>query len=139
MTEADDVEGAGTAVGGDAAVGAGTAIGGDAADPVDAAADLATSFAANWSLWDAWTAVHETGDFYDLAGFRSGGVRLRDYEIAAVGDGLRIVSLVELPALDRAVDFVVETEPGSGTYRLAPGTAGQLPLMCFLRASRPFA
>lgn len=44
------------------------------------------SYAANRALWDAWTAVHAAGDFYDLAGFREGGVRLRDDEIAAVGN-----------------------------------------------------
>ncbi len=44
------------------------------------------SFAANRSLWEAWTAVHAAGDFYDLAGFREGGVRLRPYEIEMVGD-----------------------------------------------------
>src|SRR6186997_1689382 len=44
------------------------------------------SFAANQQLWDAWTAVHAEGEFYDLAGFREGGVRLRDEEIEAVGD-----------------------------------------------------
>ena len=37
-------------------------------------------------LWDAWTAVHATGDFYDLEAFRAGGVRLRPYEIELVGD-----------------------------------------------------
>ena len=45
-----------------------------------------TSFAANRSLWEAWTAVHAAGDFYDLEGFREGGVRLRQYEIEMVGD-----------------------------------------------------
>lgn len=44
------------------------------------------SFAVNQRLWDAWTAVHASGDFYDLARFRAGGVRLRSDEIAAVGD-----------------------------------------------------
>ena len=48
--------------------------------------DHASSFAANQQLWEAWTAVHAEGDFYDLAGFRAGGVRLTDAEIAAVGD-----------------------------------------------------
>jgi ubiquinone/menaquinone biosynthesis C-methylase UbiE len=43
------------------------------------------SFAANLSLWDAWTAIHSTGEFYDLAGFRAGGVRLRPYEIELIG------------------------------------------------------
>ena len=46
----------------------------------------AASFAANQSLWDAWTAVHATGDFYDLAAFREGGIRVREHEIAAIGD-----------------------------------------------------
>jgi SAM-dependent methyltransferase len=48
--------------------------------------DRSESFAANQQLWDAWTAVHAEGEFYDLAGFRKGGVRLRDEEIEAVGD-----------------------------------------------------
>jgi ubiquinone/menaquinone biosynthesis C-methylase UbiE len=48
--------------------------------------DNAASFAANQRLWEAWTAIHAEGDFYDLAGFRRGGIRLRDEEIAAVGE-----------------------------------------------------
>ena len=44
------------------------------------------SFAANEALWDAWTAVHATGDFYDLVGFKAGGVRIRPYEIEMIGD-----------------------------------------------------
>jgi SAM-dependent methyltransferase len=48
--------------------------------------DRAASFAANEALWDAWTAVHSTGEFYDLAGFREGGIRLRPYELEMVGD-----------------------------------------------------
>ena len=31
-------------------------------------------------------AVHATGSFYDLEGFRAGGVRIRPYEIELVGD-----------------------------------------------------
>ena len=57
--------------------------------------DHAASYAANRTLWEAWTAVHAEGDFYDLAGFRAGGVRLRDEEIAAVGD-VRDRSLLHL-------------------------------------------
>ena len=48
--------------------------------------DHAASYQVNRSLWDAWTAVHAEGEFYDLAGFREGGVRLREDEIEAVGD-----------------------------------------------------
>jgi SAM-dependent methyltransferase len=46
----------------------------------------AASFDANRSLWDAWTAVHATGDFYDLEAFKAGGIRLRSHEIELVGD-----------------------------------------------------
>jgi SAM-dependent methyltransferase len=57
-------------------------------EPSDHAASSghAASFDANRSLWDAWTAVHATGEFYDLKGFRAGGVRLRPYEVELVGD-----------------------------------------------------
>jgi ubiquinone/menaquinone biosynthesis C-methylase UbiE len=51
------------------------------ADPAHAGA-----YEANRALWEAWTAVHAEGEFYDLAGFRAGGIRLRDEEIEAVGD-----------------------------------------------------
>ncbi len=44
------------------------------------------SFDANRSLWDAWTAVHAAGEFYDLDAFKAGGVRLRADEIELVGD-----------------------------------------------------
>src|SRR6476646_4262988 len=46
----------------------------------------AEAFAANEALWDAWTAIHSTGGFYDLERFKAGGVRLRPYEIELVGD-----------------------------------------------------
>ena len=47
-------------------------------DPADAIRD-------NNALWDAWTRIHEGSEFYDLAGFKQGGVRLRQYEIDEVG------------------------------------------------------
>jgi 2-polyprenyl-3-methyl-5-hydroxy-6-metoxy-1,4-benzoquinol methylase len=43
------------------------------------------ALAANRDLWDEWTGIHETSAFYDLDGFRRGGVRLRDVEIEDVG------------------------------------------------------
>jgi SAM-dependent methyltransferase len=43
-------------------------------------------FAANETLWNAWTAVHATAEFYDLEGFKAGGVRIRPYEIELIGD-----------------------------------------------------
>jgi len=51
----------------------------------DPAPDHEASFAANRALWDAWTAIHATGQFYDLEGFKGGGIRLRPYEIEMVG------------------------------------------------------
>jgi len=50
------------------------------------APDHAASFTANEALWNAWTGVHASGDFYDLDGFRAGGVRLRPYEVELIGD-----------------------------------------------------
>ena len=80
--------------------------------------DHAASYEANRQLWEAWTAVHEAGDFYDLKGFREGGVRLRDDEIAAVGDvrgktllhlqchfGIDTLSWARLGARVTGVDF----------------------------------
>ena len=55
----------------------------------------AESYEVNRRLWEAWTAVHAEGEFYDLEGFRAGGVRLGDEEIAAVGD-VRGKSLLHL-------------------------------------------
>jgi SAM-dependent methyltransferase len=58
------------------------------ADRADGGSDAGheAAFAANRSLWDTWTAIHVGGEFYDLDGFRAGGVRLRPYEIEMVGD-----------------------------------------------------
>ncbi|HEY7523400.1 MAG TPA: class I SAM-dependent methyltransferase [Candidatus Limnocylindrales bacterium] len=53
------------------------------------------SLEANRRLWDAWTELHEHAPFYDLDGFRRGGIRLRDYELAEVGPvaGKRLLHL----------------------------------------------
>jgi SAM-dependent methyltransferase len=80
--------------------------------------DHAESFAANQRLWEAWTALHAEGEFYDLAGFRAGGIRLTDEEIAAVGDvrgrtllhlqchfGIDTLSWARLGARVTGVDF----------------------------------
>jgi ubiquinone/menaquinone biosynthesis C-methylase UbiE len=84
------------------------------ADPVS----IEASFASNRRLWDAWTAVHAEGQFYDLAGFREGGIRVRPYEIAALGDvtgktmlhlqchfGMDTLSWARLGAVVTGVDF----------------------------------
>ena len=47
--------------------------------------DRATAFRENQALWDEWTRVHETSEFYDLEGFKRGGVRLSDEEIDEIG------------------------------------------------------
>ena len=87
------------------------------------------SFAANRSLWDRWTAIHVAGEFYDLDGFRAGGVRLRPYEIELVGDvagrsllhlqchfGIDTLSWARLGARVTGVDFspaAIEAAPGA--------------------------
>jgi SAM-dependent methyltransferase len=81
-------------------------------------AGLEASFASNQRLWDAWTKVHAEGEFYDVAGFRQGGSRLRPYEVAAIGDvtgktllhlqchfGLDTLSWARLGAKVTGVDF----------------------------------
>ena len=87
-------------------------------EPSPGATSLEASFAANQKLWDAWTAVHAEGEFYDVAGFRQGGVRVRPYEVAALGDvtgktllhlqchfGLDTLSWARLGAVVTGVDF----------------------------------
>ena len=73
---------------------------------------------ANRALWNEWTGVHERSAFYDLEGFRRGGVRLRDYEVSEVGDvegkdllhlqchfGIDTLSWARLGARVTGVDF----------------------------------
>ena len=50
---------------------------------------------ANNALWDDWTAIHERSAFYDLDGFKRGGVRLGAYQVAEVGEvaGLDLLHL----------------------------------------------
>jgi SAM-dependent methyltransferase len=45
----------------------------------------ARAVADNQVLWDEWTAIHETSEFYDLDAFREGGIRIRPYELEDVG------------------------------------------------------
>ena len=72
----------------------------------------------NEALWDAWTGIHEASTFYDIEGFRRGGIRLRDEEVAAVGDvhgktllhlqchfGIDTLSWARLGARVTGVDF----------------------------------
>ncbi len=51
--------------------------------------------AANRELWDAWTDIHEGSAFYDLDGFRRGGIRLRPWELEEIGpvEGLSVLHL----------------------------------------------
>jgi SAM-dependent methyltransferase len=47
--------------------------------------DPADAIRENRALWDEWTAIHETSAFYDLDGFKRGGIRLRAYELEEIG------------------------------------------------------
>ncbi|WP_396451342.1 class I SAM-dependent methyltransferase [Actinomadura sp.] len=51
--------------------------------------------AVNKALWDERVPIHVASDFYDVAGFKAGGLALRDFELAEVGDvaGLQLVHL----------------------------------------------
>jgi len=51
-----------------------------------AAGRTADAIRQNRALWDEWTAVNAASPFYDLDGFRRGGVRLSAEEISEVGD-----------------------------------------------------
>jgi SAM-dependent methyltransferase len=57
--------------------------------------DPAEAIRDNIALWDEWTRIHETSAFYDLAGFKRGGIRLRPYELDEIGpvDGLELLHL----------------------------------------------
>ena len=67
--------------------------------------------AENRVLWDEWTAIHETSAFYDLDGFRAGGIRIRPYELEDIGP--------------------------DGTWRLPGELDGRLPLFFSLLATKP--
>src|SRR6478735_848735 len=41
---------------------------------------------SNRKLWDAWTRLHETSEFYDVEGFKAGAKRLHSIELEEVGD-----------------------------------------------------
>jgi len=53
------------------------------------------AFRDNNALWDEWTLIHETSAFYDLEGFKRGGIRLRLDELDEIGpvDGLDVLHL----------------------------------------------
>jgi SAM-dependent methyltransferase len=74
--------------------------------------------ATNRNLWDGWTEIHAASAFYDVPGFRSGGLTLRSIEREAVGDvrgkqllhlqchfGLDTLSWARLGAHVTGVDF----------------------------------
>ena len=93
------------------------------------------ALAANRALWEAWTPIHEGSDFYDLEGFKRGGIRLREYELAEMGPvagrevlhlqchfGLDTLSFARLGARATGVDF------SAAAIRLARTLADELGL-----------
>ena len=82
--------------------------------------DHGSELADNQRLWDAWTAIHTTGSFYDVERFRDDpdDVRIEPWERAEVGDvtgksllhlqchfGLDTLSWARLGATVTGVDF----------------------------------
>ena len=67
------------------------------------AQDAAAYLAENQGLWDEWTAIHETSAFYDLDGFRAGGIRIRPYELEDIG------SVVDQSVLHLQCHFGIDT------------------------------
>ena len=67
------------------------------------APDVASFLAENQGLWDEWTAIHETSAFYDLDGFRRGGIRIRPYELEDIG------SVVDQSLLHLQCHFGIDT------------------------------
>jgi SAM-dependent methyltransferase len=57
--------------------------------------DRDTAIRENRDLWNEWTRIHETSAFYDLEGFKRGGIRLSAYELDEIGsvEGLDLLHL----------------------------------------------
>jgi SAM-dependent methyltransferase len=75
----------------------------DERGPVGHPHDAEAFIAENRGLWDEWTAIHETSAFYDLDGFRKGGVRIRPYELEDIG------SVVDQRLLHLQCHFGIDT------------------------------
>lgn len=57
--------------------------------------DRKAAFRDNERLWDEWTRIHASSEFYDLEGFKRGGIRLKSYELDEIGsvEGLDLLHL----------------------------------------------
>jgi SAM-dependent methyltransferase len=58
--------------------------------------DLDFYVGENRKLWNAWTGLHENSRFYNLAGFRAGGLSLRPIELEELAPTVRGRSLLHL-------------------------------------------
>lgn len=54
------------------------------------------SLATNQALWDRWTKLHRTSDFYDVDSFKAGKTSLQSIELEALGDEVRGRDLLHL-------------------------------------------
>lgn len=58
-------------------------LGAEASAPADR---NAAAIRDNKALWEEWTTLHASSAFYDLEGFKRGGIRLGPEEVAEIGD-----------------------------------------------------
>jgi len=94
-------------------------------------------FEANRRMWDERVPIHVGGSFYDVASFKAGGVVLRPFEVAEVGDvagkslvhlqchfGLDTLSWARLGARVTGLDFSTPAVEAARALAKELGAAG---------------
>jgi len=98
----------------------------------------------NNALWDEWTRIHEASEFYDLAGFKRGGIRIKDYELEEIGpvEGLDVLHLqchfgMDTLSFARLGARVTGADFSQAAIDLAPSIADEIghPEARFVRAN----
>ena len=105
-------------------------------EPARPAAEEVDPIRANNALWDEWTRIHETSAFYDLEGFKRGGIRLKAFELEEIGpvDGLELLHLqchfgIDTLSWARLGARVTGADFSLAAVELALDTVGRIPSM----------